>query len=200
MKIKAILPNICTIFRLAASFVIILLYLLCSKFAFELILPLYVLGAVTDYLDGKLARKYNVITNFGKCFDIIADKTLVLVILLIGMNEGSVHIFFTFIILFREFTVSGLREVLAEDRIKIPASKLGKWKTGFQMTACGFAVGQYCSWAIALLTWLKPLAWVAMYVQEITFILLVISSFLTIISGFDYIKGVFPKRNFPPQL
>ena len=88
MEIKSILPNIFTIFRLVASFVIVLVYITFGKFAFEIILPLYILGGISDYFDGKLARKYNVITTFGKCFDIIADKTLVLVTLLIGMNEG----------------------------------------------------------------------------------------------------------------
>jgi cardiolipin synthase (CMP-forming) len=195
MEIKSILPNIFTIFRLVASFVIVLVYITFGKFAFEIILPLYILGGISDYFDGKLARKYNVITTFGKCFDIIADKTLVLVTLLIGMNEGSVHIFFAFIILFREFAVSGMREVLAEDRIKIPASKLGKWKTGFQMTACGFAVGQYACWATGLLMLIPPLSWVAVYVQEITFILLLISSVLTVLSGFNYTKGIFHKKS-----
>ena len=188
------LPNIFTLFRLFSSFIIIALYLLYPMVAFEFILPLYILSAITDYFDGKLARKYNNITQFGKCFDIIADKTLVLTILLIGMQMSSVHILFVFVILFREFTVSGLREVLASENIKIPASKLGKWKTGFQMTACGFAVGQYANWATGLLEWTRILAFVAVYVREITFILFVICSVLTIWSGLEYMKGVFGKK------
>lgn len=161
--------------------------------AFAIILPLYTIAAITDYFDGKLARKYNQITTFGKCFDIIADKALVLVVLLIGMDMGSVHVIFVFIILFREFMVSGMREVLALENIKVPASQLGKWKTGFQMTACGFAVGVYASWVIAFLKWTFILAFVPAFISEITLILFVITSILTVWSGLDYIRCVYKK-------
>lgn len=194
LKMILMLPNIFTIFRLLSSFIIVGLYLFTPSIAFELILPVYILAAISDYFDGKLARKYNVITTFGKCFDIIADKALVLTILLIAMEMKSAHIIFVFIILFREFTVSGLREVLAGSNIQIPASRLGKWKTGFQMTVCGFAVGQFAHWATSLLEWTFVLKFVVIYVQEITLILFVISSVLTILSGMDYIKGVFQKN------
>ncbi len=188
------LPNIFTLFRLFSSFVIVAIYLILPKVGFEFILPLYIVAAITDYFDGKLARKHNNITQFGRCFDIIADKALVLAVLLIGLHVGSAHMIFVFIILFREFTVSGLREILAEEQIKIPASKLGKWKTGFQMTACGFIVGQHAIWATNLLEWTRVLAFVSIYVSEITVLLLVISSIFTVLSGVVYIKGVFIKK------
>lgn len=187
------LPNIFTCFRLASCFVIILLYFFIREKSFAIILPLYIVAAVTDYFDGKLARKYNQITTFGRCFDIIADKALVLVILLIGMDMGSVHIIFAFIILFREFTVSGMREVLATEGINIPASKIGKWKTGFQMTACGFAVGMYAPWAVALLKWTFVLAFIPVFISEITFVLFAVTSVLTVWSGMDYIRIVYRK-------
>lgn len=188
------IPNLFTLFRLFSSFVIILLYLLFPRNAFEFILPLYIVSAITDYYDGKLARKYGNITKFGKCFDIIADKALVLVILLIGLDMNAIHIIFVFIILFREFTVSGMREVLAVENISIPASKLGKWKTGFQMTACGFVVGQYANWALDLLEFTRILAFVSYYVEGITLILVIIASVLTLWSGGEYVKSVFYKK------
>lgn len=162
--------------------------------AFSFILPIYILAAVSDYIDGKLARKYNIITNFGKCFDIIADKALVLAIFIIASHAGSLHLSFAFAILFREFAVSGLREVLATENIKIPASQIGKWKTGFQMTLCGFVIGIYAPWALKLLNWTVILAFVPKYVKEITFILAIISTVLTYISAFAYFKGVFSKK------
>jgi len=191
-------PNFFTVFRLVASIVIVLLYIAFGVKSFLVILPLYILAAISDYLDGKLARKYNKITNFGKCFDIIADKALVLAIFMIATHAGSVHLFFSFAILFREFAVSGLREVLAAENIKIPASRLGKWKTGFQMTTCGFAIGMYTPWALALLNWTVVLAFVPLYVTQITFILLIISTILTIWSGLEYFKGFF--RNNHQQI
>lgn len=188
------LPNLFTIFRLISAIAIIVVFYTFPVYAFEIILPLYILAAVSDYFDGKIARKYNLISQFGKCFDIIADKALVLSILLIAMQVGSVHLVFVFIILFRELSVSGLREVLASQNIEIPASKIGKWKTGFQMTACGFAVGQFCYWATSLLTSIPLLKLVTIYIYEITFILFIISSILTIWSGIQYINGVFSKK------
>lgn len=188
------LPNIFTIFRLVIAAISVPLYIYAPSFGLEIIFPLYTLACISDYWDGKIARKYNIITQFGKCFDIIADKALVLAILLISLHLGSVHIIFAFIILLREFMVSGLREVLSEENIKIPASKIGKLKTGFQMVACGFAVGQYSNITVALVEWTRILAWVVTYVQEITFILFVISSFLTIWSATQYIKGLFFKK------
>jgi cardiolipin synthase len=189
------LPNLFTIFRLVSCFVIIFLYIFYGDKSFEAIFPLYILAAITDYFDGKFARKYNQITTFGRCFDIIADKTLVLSILLIAMDMGSVHIVFVFIILFREFAVSGLREVLSADNVKIPASKLGKWKTGFQMTACGFAVGMYSNWATSLLDYTTVLSFVPVFVKEITFILFVITTILTLWSGGEYTKSLFVKKS-----
>lgn len=184
-------PNFFTISRLVSSLVIVILYITFGVKAFSVIFPLYILAAITDYFDGKLARKYNIITNFGKCFDIIADKALVLAVFMVATHAGSVHLFFSFAILFREFAISGLREVLASENIKIPASKLGKWKTGFQMTACGFIIGMYVPWALALLNWTVVLAFVPKYVEQITFVLLVISTVLTYWSGLDYFKGIF---------
>lgn len=187
------LPNIFTLFRLFSCFAIVFLYVFYSYEAFNYILPIYILAAISDYFDGKFARKYNQITTFGRCFDIIADKALILSILIIAMDMGSVHIIFAFLILFREFAVSGLREVLSADGVKIPASKIGKWKTGFQMTACGFAVGIYADWAIALLNWTVVLKFVTIFVQEITFILFVITTVLTLWSGLEYTKPLFKK-------
>ncbi len=192
--LRVFTPNFFTVFRLIASIIIVMLYIAFGVKSFAVILPLYIFAAVSDYLDGKLARKYNIITNFGKCFDIIADKALVLAIFMIASHAGSIHLAFAFAILFREFAVSGLREVLATENIKIPASNLGKWKTGFQMTLCGFVIGIYTPWALAFLNWTVILAFVPKYITEITLILAIISTVLTYISAFSYFKGVFSKK------
>jgi cardiolipin synthase len=192
--LRVFTPNFFTVFRLLASIVIVLLYIIFGVESFAVIFPLYIFAAVSDYIDGNLARKYNKVTNFGKCFDIIADKALVLAIFMIATHAGSVHLFFSFVILFREFAVSGLREVLAAENVKIPASRLGKWKTGFQMTTCGFAIGMYTPWVLSLLNWTVILVFVPMFVTQITFILLVISTFLTVWSGGEYFRILFGKN------
>ncbi len=96
---------------------------------------IFVIASLTDLLDGKIARKYNLITNFGKFMDPLADKLLVCSAL-IGMtalSQGLIPAWITIIIIAREFIISGFRLIAAEKGNVIAASMWGKWKTTFQM-------------------------------------------------------------------
>ena len=98
-------------------------------------LAIFVVASVTDWFDGKLARKYNLVTNFGKFMDPLADKLLVCSALICLIQLGQLPAWVVIIIISREFIISGFRLVAADNGIVIAASYWGKFKTVFQMTA-----------------------------------------------------------------
>lgn len=93
----------------------------------------FVVASLTDLLDGKIARKYNLVTNFGKFMDPLADKLLVAAALICLTANGRLAAWISIIIISREFIISGFRLVAADNRIVIAASYWGKFKTTFQM-------------------------------------------------------------------
>lgn len=134
---------------------------------------LYVLGALTDFLDGWIARRYDMISGFGTFLDPIADKIYVGGVFIALAATGSMHwlvLAAMVIILAREFLISGLREYLGPKNIQMPVSKLAKWKTAIQMVASG----------VLILAPLSPLlAWGGLGG-------LVIAALLTVITGWQY--------------
>ena len=106
-----------------------------AKYSDWIALVLFVVAASTDAVDGHIARKYNLVTDFGKFLDPIADKLLVTAALLALMCVDATYAWATMIILIREFIVTGLRLVAGTKGIVIAAGKLGKLKTVFQTAA-----------------------------------------------------------------
>lgn len=96
----------------------------------------FVMGAVSDFLDGYLARKYNSVTNFGKLIDPLADKILVSAAFIYLTYVGLCPFWVTIIILFREFMVTGLRQLAVANGLVIAANSWGKWKTAIQLAFC----------------------------------------------------------------
>ena len=96
-------------------------------------LAIFVVASVTDWFDGKLARKYNLVTNFGKFMDPLADKLLVCSAMICFIELEKLPAWFVIIIIGREFIISGFRLIAAEHQIVIAASMWGKFKTTFQM-------------------------------------------------------------------
>ncbi len=96
----------------------------------------FVIGAITDFLDGYIARKYNLVTNFGKLIDPLADKILVSAAIIYLSCVGMCPAWVTILIISREFLVTGLRQLAIEQGEVIAADAFGKWKTVFQLIFC----------------------------------------------------------------
>ena len=130
------LPNKLTVMR-----VIMIPFFVISLLAFQgevrllrnLAAAIFIVASLTDMLDGKIARKYNLVTNFGKFMDPLADKLLVCSALICLIELGQLPAWMVIIIVSREFIISGFRLIAAEQGIVIAASYWGKFKTTFQM-------------------------------------------------------------------
>ena len=94
---------------------------------------IFIVASLTDMLDGKIARKYNLVTNFGKFMDPLADKLLVCSAMICLIEKGSLASWIVIIIIAREFIISGFRLIASDNGIVIAASYWGKFKTVFQM-------------------------------------------------------------------
>ncbi|MBE5972057.1 MAG: CDP-diacylglycerol--glycerol-3-phosphate 3-phosphatidyltransferase [Lachnoclostridium sp.] len=94
---------------------------------------IFVIASFTDFLDGNIARKYGLVTNFGKFMDPLADKLLVCSALICLIELGQLPAWMVLIIISREFIISGFRLVASDNGVVIAASYWGKWKTVFQM-------------------------------------------------------------------
>ena len=126
------LPNKLTIARvIAVPFFIGAYYFSCYLLAFII----FVAASLTDMLDGKIARKYNLVTNFGKFMDPLADKLLVCSALICLVELKELPAWMVIVIISREFIISGFRLVASDNGVVIAASYWGKFKTTFQMIA-----------------------------------------------------------------
>ena len=141
------LPNKLTIFRviLIVPFIVLLLGghqqwpVFVSLFgdamylADYIALAIFIIASLTDLLDGKIARKYNLVTNFGKFMDPLADKLLVCAALIVLVEMGRIPSWIVVVIISREFIISGFRLIASDNGVVIAASYWGKFKTTFQM-------------------------------------------------------------------
>ena len=163
---KMNLPNQLTIFRciLIIPFVILLMN------GFDLIsLAIFIIASLTDLADGKIARKYNLVTNFGKFMDPLADKLLVCSALIILIQLGRIPSWVVLIIIAREFIITGFRTVASDKGVVIAASKWGKYKTTFQMIMVCLMLANFA------------------FLQIVTDIVMWIALALTVISLVDYL-------------
>lgn len=103
-------------------------------------LALFIIASLTDLLDGKIARKYNLVTNFGKLMDPLADKLLVSSALICLTYQGKLEAWIAIVIIAREFIISGVRQLAIEAGVVIAASYWGKFKTVFQMIMVGMMI------------------------------------------------------------
>ena len=143
-------------------------------------LAIFIAAAVTDVLDGYLARKWGEQSTFGRMLDPIADKLLVASCLLMLAADDTIRgwsLWAAIVILCREILVSGLREYLAELRVSVPVTQLAKWKTTLQLVAVGFLIAGKAGDAIL------PV------VTPIGLALLWLSALLTLYTGWDYFRA-----------
>ena len=129
------LPNKLTIVRvlLIPFFVFFMMTDYLGEMSKWIALLIFVAASLTDLLDGKIARKYNLVTNFGKFMDPLADKLLVCSALICFVELGVLPSWIVIIIISREFIISGFRLVASDNHVVIAASYWGKFKTTFQM-------------------------------------------------------------------
>ena len=173
------LPNLLTLSRIVAIPLVILTFYLPAPYGPWIGCGLFAIAAVTDWLDGKLARLWHQQSEWGRFLDPIADKLLVATILfmLAALERISpVTIFPALVILAREILVSGLREHLATLSVPVPVSRLAKWKTAIQMVAIG----------VLLVSDGGP---TGLHVQVLGEALLWVAAVLTIITGYDYLRA-----------
>ncbi len=183
------LPNKLTVFRviLIVPFVFLLLggyaqwgwftavFGTILEYTDYIALALFIIASLTDLLDGKIARKYNLVTNFGKFMDPLADKLLVCAALICLIELQRIPAWIVIIIISREFIISGFRLVAADNRVVIAANYWGKFKTTFQMIMVCLMIANID--ALAFLT--QIITWIAVL--------------LTVVSLADYVvknKGV----------
>ena len=171
------LPNKLTIARVIM--IPFFLFFLLTDFAKEwsniIAAIIFVVASLTDLLDGNIARKYNLVTNFGKFMDPLADKLLVCAALVAFVELGYLPAWMVIVIISREFIISGFRLVASDNGVVIAASYWGKFKTTFQM------------FMIILLTVNLDIPAFNTYINIFTQAVIYIALALTIISLIDYI-------------
>ena len=174
------LPNLLTYGRILAVPAIVLLFQVWGNTGRWLSLLLFIAASVTDWLDGYLARAWQQQSGLGRMLDPIADKLLVATVLLLLVSDNTIggwSLLAAIIILCREILVSGLREFLAEVRVRVPVSQLAKWKTTLQMVALGFLI---CGPAGDR---------IFPYISYIGLLLRWVSALLTVYTGYDYFRA-----------
>ena len=143
---------------------------------------IYIVASLTDLLDGKIARKYNLVTNFGKFMDPLADKLLVCSAMICLIQTGQLAAWIVVIIIAREFIISGFRLIASDNGVVIAASYWGKFKTTFQMLMV----------IVLILNIQMP------FFQILGVILTYVALILTVVSLIDYIvknKDVLKEQN-----
>jgi CDP-diacylglycerol--glycerol-3-phosphate 3-phosphatidyltransferase len=128
-------PNNLTLFRIAAVPLIVILLLFPGKLFAFVAAVLFSVAAITDFLDGFFARRKGLVSTFGKVMDPLADKLLVSSAIIMLASLGWIPGWIVCIIIGRELAVTGLRNIAAQQGQDISSSRLGKYKTGFQIAA-----------------------------------------------------------------
>ena len=172
-------PNLLTLSRILAVPIVVATFYIDGDYARWFACALFTAAAVTDWLDGHMARRWAQQSEIGRFLDPIADKLLVAATLFMLTTMGRLSaaaVFPALVILCREILVSGLREYLAGLRVGLPVSKLAKWKTAIQMTAIGFLIVGDAGPAF-------------LPVAGIGEMLLWIAAMLTLVTGYDYLRA-----------
>lgn len=184
------LPNAITFSRLILTAVFVAGTAMESALGHGIALVSFVIAAISDFVDGWLARRLGLVTPMGKLMDPLADKVLVGAAFIYLSTEGLAPVWVTVLIIAREFMVTGLRQIAMEAGQVMAADRLGKWKTGMQLTFC-----------ITCLLWFvvgpmkeaRGVVWVLRYVSDpeswLTPVSLWAALVLTVVSGWNYLWG-----------
>lgn len=170
-------PNQLTVLRILVTPVLLVLIYLDRPHLNWVALGLFILAALTDYLDGELARRRGEVSRLGKLLDPVADKILTLTCLIMLVALGHADVWATIIIISREFAIAGLRQVVAAEGVVIAAERGAKWKTAVTMTAIGFLLIHRPVWGLPVI--------------EAGWVLLWLAAILSITSGLSYVRHYF---------
>src|SRR5258708_26113468 len=189
------LPNILSLSRLISTVLVFILVLIDQPWAFLVATVLFLLASITDFFDGYLARRLKVVSSLGVFLDLTADKVFVSAILIAFVQIGLVPAWIVFIIVAREFLVTGLRSMAAAKGKVIPAGVWGKQKTfitlvamGLLLLAKGLGANMLSLFPLMLVFYSQTLN-SANIMLLLADVLLLVAVFLTIMSGFEYFIG-----------
>jgi CDP-diacylglycerol--glycerol-3-phosphate 3-phosphatidyltransferase len=186
------LPNVLTLIRMPLTFAIVVLMYGQWVGAATLAFWLFIAAAISDWLDGKLARERNIVSDFGKFMDALADKVLVLGIMVAFLDldylrlPGVVVMLMILIMLTREFMISGLRMMAASRGVVMAAERGGKVKTIIQLTALGFLLAEPMFARDLPRVWSGPAADLAGLIHWIGLVLLFASLWFMLSSMANY--------------
>ena len=164
-------PNRLSLLRVGLVPLIVLMIIIGASWSYGVALALFLVGSLTDWADGWMARRYRIVTNFGKFMDPVADKLLVLSTMISLCGQGLIPSWVCVVVLFRELAVDGLRLVAMEQGRVIAAGKLGKIKTCTQMA-------MLVTYLLSAIGWLR--------VPALNWTLLAVAMAMTLWSGVDY--------------
>ena len=180
-SILCLVPNILTLFRSCAAIILPLIIIYGGEIGALIATPILILAGMSDYFDGFFARKYKVVSNFGKILDPVADKLLVIGVIFALASENMLDYYYSFfpalLIVLREILISGLRESTSSYKISLEVTLLAKWKTTIQLVACG----SFLVWRSSTFFYNNEI------LGLISYILLWIAGIITFITGLQYI-------------
>lgn len=182
------LPNLITLGRIVLSPLLLLLPWFSGPYWSTVMGFGFLAVSLTDLLDGYLARRTATVTRVGKLLDPLADKLLVSTALVMLVAVGRIPdwaLAMVVLTLFREFLVTGLRAIASSDGVVMPASSLGKWKTGFQIGALTVLLIHHPLFGLPL--------------PELGLALLLVATVLSVWSGYEYVVGYAEGRSGPAQ-
>lgn len=175
------IPNQLTIFRVILVPVFVVAIYFDAPLSNKISAFIFGVASFTDFIDGYIARKYKLVTRFGKILDPIADKILVAAALIVLVDLGRIPAWLVIVLLGREFAIGALRDYAASEGVVIPAGWSGKIKTTVQMIAIGFLSYQNDLYSIP--------------VTLIGNILIYLSVVISVYSGFEYYRNYFNNRS-----
>lgn len=186
-------PNILSLARLLVTVPLVALILINTPTAYLWATALFVLGSITDTLDGRIARRYKLVSNLGVFLDLTADKVYVAAALVAFTQVAVVPAWITIIIITREFIVSGLRSLAAAQGVVIPAGRWGKQKTMLTLIAMGgilLALGfsGHTTFPLGLGVGGAPHN-IPDYLLAVSDVILLLAVVWTIFSAVEYIRG-----------
>ncbi|MBJ7348940.1 MAG: CDP-diacylglycerol--glycerol-3-phosphate 3-phosphatidyltransferase [Thermoleophilaceae bacterium] len=171
------LPNVLTLLRMVAVPFVVYALLLQTDRGDQVAAALFAVAAITDFVDGAIARRQNIVTRFGKLMDPLADKLLVTSVFITLSVQDRLPLWVTLVVLAREFAVTGLRMLVADDGQVISASRWGKLKTVLQM------------YAVIAVILFAPATWVTVLVDVMVAV--------TVLSGVDYFLNISKRTDKP---